>query len=167
MCEACKGCTEWALMYDRERTKCADLRRQLAEARKDLADCVEEAKASQQRIAAECIASQKRIAHLDAAGVQQIQVAQATIAQQGETIATLREAMREGIDWLSSRTDRTEGDVATACRMQDALDAGKETDISRDMAMLAAFESGYQTAQAEYEETGRVAGMKQPVAGVE
>jgi CheY-like chemotaxis protein len=81
----------------------ADLRRQLAEARKDLADCVEEAKASQQRIAAECIASQKRIAHLDAAGVQQIQVgdalynqlqvAQATIAQQGETIATLREAL--------------------------------------------------------------------------
>jgi chromosome segregation ATPase len=197
MSEACKGCTEWALMYDRERTKCADLRRQLevtrrdladstaqleldneecvalrrqlAEARKDLADCVEQAKASQLRIAAECIASQKRIAHLDAAGVQQIQVgdAQATIAQQGETIATLREAMREGIDWLSSRTDRTEGDVATACRMQDALDAGKETDISRDMAMLAAFESGYQTAQAEYEETGRVAGMKQPVAGVE
>jgi hypothetical protein len=48
-----------------------------------------------------------------------------------------------------------------------ALDAGKGTDISRDMAMLAAFESGYQTAQAEYEETGRVAGMKQPVAGVE
>jgi chromosome segregation ATPase len=164
MGEACKGCTEWALMYDRERTKYADLRRQLEvtrrdladstaqleldneecvalrrqleQARKDLADCVEEAKASQQRIAAECIASQKRIAHLDAAGVQRIQVgdalynplqvAQATIAQQGETIATLREAMREGIDWLSSRTDRTEGDVATACRMQDALDAGKE-----------------------------------------
>jgi transposase-like protein len=47
------------------------------------------------------------------------------------------------------------------------FDMEKETDISRDMAMLAAFESGYQTAQAEYEETGRVAGMKQPVAGVE
>jgi hypothetical protein len=92
------------------------------------------------------------------------------------TIAVLREAVTEYLAACRIVVDET-GYIVEAAQprlglrrlllVNAALDAGKGTDISRDMAMLAAFESGYQTAQAEYEETGRVSGLKTRVVGVE
>jgi hypothetical protein len=58
MCEACKGCTEWALMYDRERTKCADLRRQLEVTRRDLADSTAQLELDNE----ECVALRRQLA---------------------------------------------------------------------------------------------------------
>jgi chromosome segregation ATPase len=80
-----------------------ELERQLEVTRRDLADSTAQLELDNE----ECVALRRQLAEAQA------------------TIATLRKVL-EGIDWVSSRPDRTEGDVATACRMQDALDAGKE-----------------------------------------